>query len=108
MRGRLDDEREQDGAVARRLKSGRWRIYLSGEVARDRSTRAITTFGSLEQARRWWGEQHPEDPPLDEAPRCARCQGYFGPTAPAIRLGDLLYHARHVPEAAVSPKAQRI
>jgi hypothetical protein len=94
-------------AEARRLKSGRWRIYLSGQVARD-ATGAITSFGSLDQARRWWGEQHPDDPPVDEAPRCARCQGYFGATAPAIRLGDLWYHARHVPEAPVSPARQRL
>ena len=46
----------------------------------------MLAFYSLAEAQRWWSERHPGDPPLQEAPRCARCGAYFGPSAEATAL----------------------
>jgi hypothetical protein len=88
-------------AEARQLRAGRWRIYAGLELnlVRDPDTGAIVTFDSLEEARRWWWRRNPDDPPLDEAPKCARCGGYFGTTTRPTRYAGRNYHAPHTPQA---------
>src|SRR5205823_14503009 len=65
---------------ARRLKSGKWRIYSGPEsdVTRDPKTGLVAAFNSLEEARGWWQRLHPDDPPLHEAIKCSWCGAYFG------------------------------
>jgi hypothetical protein len=97
-------------AEARQLKGGRWRIYSSDghlQLARDPVTGTIATFETLADAQRWWAQPHPGRPPLDEAPRCARCGGYFGPMAESIELGGHLYHASHAPQMASAGSRRR-
>jgi hypothetical protein len=86
-------------AEARQLKAGRWRIYVGPglNLVRDPSTGSIATFDSLEAARRWWSRLHPEDAPLREAKRCARCGGYFGPAVEWTLYGGRYYHPTHRP-----------
>jgi hypothetical protein len=88
-------------AKARRLKAGRWRIYdESGlTILRDPQTGSISTFESLDAARHWWWRLHPDDPPLREAARCARCGAYFGPASPGTLYAGRDYHPAHVPQA---------
>ena len=90
-------------AEARQLKTGRWRIYERprGEIIRDPDSGAIVTFDSIDTARMWWAQLRPEDPPLLEAIKCARCGGYFGHGMAPIREGARYYHAAHRPRAAV-------
>jgi hypothetical protein len=89
-------------AEARRLLRGRWRIYDGPEleVARDPQTGAIAFFESLNAARRWWAKLHPDEPPLEEAIKCARCGAYFGALAGHEEYGGSYYHPQHIPEAA--------
>ena len=89
-------------AEARQLKAGRWRIYLGPglKLVRDPSTGSIATFGSLPAARQWWAQLRPDDAPLPEAKRCARCGGYFGPAAGSALYAGRYYHPAHLPEAA--------
>ena len=86
-------------AEARQLKAGRWRIYTGTEleIIRDPATGSIVTFDSLETARGWWQYRHPNDPPLQEADRCARCGGYFGPSSVSTLYAGRPYHAMHRP-----------
>lgn len=88
-------------AEARRLKSGRWRIYLRAHAmpVRDPASHAIVSFESLVQARRWWQALHPGDPPLGEAPRCARCGAYFGASMEPVSYAGRLFHGAHTPPA---------
>ena len=67
-------------AQARRLKSGRWRLYNTSELfpVRDPATGNNATFGSLEEARRWWLKIDPQGPTVAEASKCASCGAYFG------------------------------
>ena len=89
-------------AEARRLKAGRWRIYVGPDLrlVRDPSTGAIATFNSLAQARAWWARLHPNHTQLREAPTCARCGGYFGPAVESIFSGGRYYHRGHQPAPA--------
>jgi hypothetical protein len=86
-------------AEARKLKSGRWRIYAGAEleVVREPVTGALVTFETLTQASRWWAEINPREAPLREARRCARCGAYFGPRAPWTVYSDRYYHPAHLP-----------
>jgi len=83
---------------ARRLKAGRWRIYIGTglNLVRDPSTGSIATFNSLAAARKWWAKQHPDAAPLAEAKRCAWCGGYFGPAAGSTLYAGRWYHPTHV------------
>jgi hypothetical protein len=88
-------------AQARRLKTGKWRIYETApelHATRDPAGGAIPSFESLEKARLWWAQLHPDDLPLDEAAKCARCGGYFGRMAAARTHQDKLYHEAHLPD----------
>ena len=87
-------------AEARQLKAGRWRIYVGPglALARDPATGSIATFRSLADARAWWGRLHPDQRPLRESPKCARCGGYFGPGAEPIPKAGEFYHLAHRPE----------
>ncbi len=86
-------------AEARQLKAGRWRIYVGpdGTLVRDPATGSIATFHSLASARRWWARLHPDEAPLPEAKKCARCGGYFGRAAEATLSAGHLYHGAHQP-----------
>ena len=86
-------------AEARQLKAGRWRIYVGpdGSLVRDPATGSIATFDSLASARRWWARLHPDEAPLGEAKKCARCGGYFGRAAKATLSAGHLYHVAHQP-----------
>jgi hypothetical protein len=88
-------------AHARQLKAGRWRIYdASGvNILRDPETGSISTFDSLEAAQHWWRRLHPDEPRLAEAPKCARCGGYFGPASPGTAYAGRDYHSAHAPQA---------
>jgi len=88
-------------AEARQLKAGRWRIYIGTglNLVRDPSTGSIATFDSLASARRWWAQVHPDEAPLLEAKRCARCSGYFGPAAGSTFYDGRYYHPNHRPGA---------
>src|SRR3989442_3649941 len=88
-------------AEARQLKAGRWRIYLGTglDLVRDPSTGSIASFDSLAAARRWWAQVHPDEAPLPEAKRCARCNGYFGPGAGSTFYAGRYYHPNHQPGA---------
>ena len=68
---------------------------------RDPATGVIAAFDSLALAQRWWREMRPDDPPLDEAPKCAKCGGYFGPHATSIPFGGRSYHEAHAPTGGV-------
>ena len=82
-------------AEARQLKGGRWRIYVARNLVRDPSTGSIATFNSLAAARAWWMKLHPNDAPLLEAQKCARCGGYFGAAAESVLIGGRYYHRGH-------------
>jgi hypothetical protein len=88
-------------AEARRLKSGRWRIYSGAErkPVRGPESGAIATFGSLAEARLWWQGIHPEHPPLKEEPRCSWCGAYFGPGMHPVNDAGRWYHSVHTPSA---------
>ena len=88
-------------AEARQLKAGRWRIYDGPDqtIVRDPKNGTIVTFDELETARGWWAHRHPNDPPLQEAVRCARCGGYFGPSTDSTVYAGRHYHAMHSPKA---------
>ncbi|MEO6795590.1 MAG: hypothetical protein ABI401_04575 [Candidatus Dormibacter sp.] len=87
-------------AEARRLKAGRWRIYAGdeGQIVRDPTSGAIATFDTLADARRWWARLHPDDRPLTEARRCARCGGYFGASTGWSVFDGRDYHPSHAPK----------
>ncbi len=87
-------------AEARQLKARRWRIYDGPDqtIVRDPKTGGIVTFDSLETARGWWQHRHPNDPPLQEAIKCARCGGYFGPSTASALYAGRYYHAMHRPQ----------
>jgi len=84
---------------ARQLKAGRWRIYEGSglEIVRDPQTGSIVTFDTLAAARRWWSRSHPDDPPLAEAKKCARCGAYFGPTTEWAVHDGRYFHPAHSP-----------
>jgi hypothetical protein len=86
-------------AEARRLKSGRWRIYRQPNLAivRDPAKGTIPTFDTLTDARRWWSRLNPKEPSLQEAHKCARCGTYFGPRTPWTMYDTRPYHLSHVP-----------
>ena len=86
-------------AEARQLKAGRWRIYDAPDqtIVRDPKGNGIVTFDSLETARGWWQYRHPDDPPLQEAIKCARCGAYFGRSAERTVYAGRSYHAMHRP-----------
>lgn len=86
-------------AEARRLKAGRWRIYLGSDrsLVRHPKSRAIVTFDSLAEARRWWQTLHPEDPPLEEELKCDWCGAYFGPSMKPVMYAGRSYHGVHTP-----------
>lgn len=88
-------------AEARRLSAGLWRVYLRSErrLARHPRTGAIATFYTLDEARRWWQRQHPEELPLQEAPRCGGCDAYIDPSVKFVSLGGRSYHGIHAPVA---------
>ena len=87
-------------AEARQLRSGRWRIYDGPDldVMRDPETGAIAFFDSMAAARHWWGQLHPDEPPLEEAIKCARCGAYFGPLAGPEKYAGSYYHPQHAPQ----------
>lgn len=84
-------------AEARRLSAGLWRVYLRSErrLARHPRSGAIATFYSLDEARRWWQKMHPEEPPLQEAPRCSGCGAYIDPSDRWVTSGGRAYHGIH-------------
>lgn len=84
-------------AEARQLKGGRWRIYVGPDLqpARDPATNSIATFESLDAARHWWRRVNPGEPPLQEAIKCAKCGGYFGPMSDWTRQEGRYYHPTH-------------
>jgi hypothetical protein len=86
-------------AEAKRLKTGRWRIYRGEEqhLVRDPQTGSIATFRSFNDARRWWAKVNPSDPSLQEAHKCARCGAYFGANTPWTVYAGKPYHLAHVP-----------
>ena len=86
---------------ARRLKSGKWRIYSGPEsdVTRDPKTGLVAAFNSLEEARGWWQRLHPDDPPLKEAIKCAWCGAYFGEGMSYTSYAGRYYHPQHIPQA---------
>jgi hypothetical protein len=88
-------------AAARQLKTGRWRIYNGPDLEpiRDPENGGIVTFDAFETARGWWARRHPDDPALQEAPRCARCGGYFEPGVVPTLYAGRVYHATHTPQA---------
>jgi hypothetical protein len=92
-------------AEARRLDSGLWRIYLKGENRRARHKRSgtIATFYSLAEARRWWQKMHPEEPPLQEAARCAGCGAYISPGERVVTYAGRIYHGTHT-SFAIAPE----
>jgi hypothetical protein len=94
-------------AEARQLKAGKWRIYNGPEltILRDPTTGSIVTFDSLAAARRWWWDLRPDDQPLQEAAKCARCGGYFGLTTPSVLYAGRYYHSSHTPQVVgVAPR----
>lgn len=94
-------------AEARQLKAGRWRIYIGPgqNLVRDPSTGSIVTFNSLAAARAWWAMRHPNDTPLLEAKKCARCGGYFGAAAESVLSAGRHYHRGHQPASEVRLRA---
>ena len=87
-------------AEAKRLKTGRWRIYRDPDkrLVRDPKTGTIVTFQSLTDARRWWSQINPAEPSLQEAHKCARCGAYFGINAPWTVRDGRPYHVEHAPK----------
>jgi hypothetical protein len=87
-------------AEARRLKGGRWRLYVSPELrpVRDPQTGTIVTFDSIEAARRWWRHLGLAEPPPQESVKCARCRAYIGRSASTLYAGRY-YHDSHTPQA---------
>ena len=97
-------------AEGRRLKAGRWRICDSqGNPVRDPTTGGtIRSFESLADARHWWSERNPHDPLLLEAPRCAWCGAYFGPSAQPTIYGGRHYHPVHTPPAIAAGRGDSL
>ena len=89
-------------AEARRLKSGRWRIYrgTEQELVRSPDDGRIASFGTLTDARRWWSRMNPSEPSLQEAHKCARCGAYFGASTPWTIYAGRPYHLVHAPNAS--------
>lgn len=87
-------------AEARRLKSGKWRIYRGNDrsLVRDPANGTIISFGTLTDAKRWWSELNPTAPSLQEAHKCARCGAYFGADTPWTVRGGRPYHLAHAPK----------
>jgi hypothetical protein len=86
-------------AEAKRLKSGRWRIYRDTDrIVRDPATGAIANFRSFSEASRWWALVNPQQPSLQEAHKCARCGAYFGPSSPWAMYQGRPYHLAHLPK----------
>jgi hypothetical protein len=85
---------------ARRVKSGKWRIYSgpASDVVRDPQNGAVAYFTSLEEARRWWQRLQPDDPPLKEANKCAWCGAYFGREMNYTTYAGRYYHPQHIPQ----------
>lgn len=94
-------------AEARQLKGGRWRIYVGPgqNLVRDPSTGSIATFDSLATARAWWAALHPNDAPLLEANKCARCGGYFGEAAESMVSAGRYFHRGHQPQTVIRLRA---
>jgi hypothetical protein len=65
---------------------------------RDPASGAIATFDTLAEARRWWARQYPDDRPLTEANKCARCGGYFGARTGRSIVNGRDYHPSHAPK----------
>ncbi len=88
-------------AEARRLKSGRWRLYMTPNLfpLRDPATGNIATFGSLEEARRWWLKIDPQGPVVKEAIKCASCGAYFGRASTWTQYAGRYFHPSHAPQA---------
>ncbi len=86
-------------AEAKRLKTGRWRIYRDPKrgLVRDPDTGTIATFSTLGDAKRWWSKVNPTEPSLQEAHKCARCGAYFGADTPWRIYNGKPYHVAHVP-----------
>jgi len=93
---------------ARRLKSGKWRLYQTPDLypIRDPANGTILAFQSLTEARQWWSDRHPQGPGLEEAIKCARCGAYFGPGSGWTTYGGQYYHPSHTPQA-VEPQRRR-
>jgi hypothetical protein len=87
-------------AEARRLKGGKWRLYMTPNLApvRDPETGEIATFDSLDDARRWWADVEPSEPPLDESIKCAWCGAYFGGASTWRLYAGRYYHPSHTPQ----------
>lgn len=86
-------------AEAKRLKTGRWRIYRGPQqdLVRDPESGIIPTFKTLPEAKRWWAKVNPAEPSLQEAHKCARCGAYFGADTPWTLYAGRPYHLAHVP-----------
>ena len=87
-------------AEARRLKSGKWRLYKTPQLSpvRDPQTGDVPSFESLEAARRWWRDHSPSEVPPDESIKCARCGAYFGRQSAWAFYGGRYYHQAHTPQ----------
>jgi hypothetical protein len=98
--GPLDVSIDGSVAEARRLKSGRWRLYKSPGLlpVRDPGTGGIATFRSLAEARRWWLGLDPQGLPVEEAVKCARCGAYFGRGSNGTQYAGRHYHPAHLPQ----------
>jgi hypothetical protein len=96
-------------AEARRLKSGRWRLYKTPNLdpIRDPASGEIPSFQTLAEARRWWLRQHPREAPPHEGVKCARCGAYFAKSSSRTLYGGLYYHLAHVPEAIDAERRRR-
>ena len=87
-------------AEARRLKTGKWRLYMTPglQPVRDPQTGTIPNFESLEAARRWWRTLNPGEAPPPEAIKCARCGTYLGRSSPWTLYAGSFYHEAHSPQ----------
>lgn len=93
-------------AEARRLKTGKWKLYKTPDLypVRDPATGAIPTFDSLAAARRWWLRHNPGGTALQEGIKCAKCGAYFGRSSNRTLYGGLYYHLSHTPQAAAAER----
>lgn len=96
-------------AEARRLKSGRWRLYKTPGLypVHDPLTGLSPTFATLSDARRWWSKQPSGDAAVEESVKCAKCGAYFARTANRTLVGGLYYHLSHTPEPSRRPSRRR-
>lgn len=94
---------------ARRLKSGKWKLYNTPDLypVRDPATGTVRTFDSLAAARRWWLQQHPGGALPHEGIKCARCGTYFGRASNPTLYGGLYYHLAHTPPAVDAERQRR-